>query len=45
MNQPWNIGEAGSIPDQGTEVPHAAEHLSPYATTGESVHLNTRSRN
>ena len=31
-NMPWNA-EAGSIPDRGTETPHAAEQLSPQATT------------
>ena len=39
-NPPYNAGDAGSIPDQGTKVPHAAGQLSPRATTTKLVRLN-----
>ena len=39
-NPPSNAGDAGSIPGQGTRFPHAAEHLSPRATTTELACLN-----
>ena len=29
QNLPGNAWDVGSIPDQGTEVPHAVEQLSP----------------
>ena len=32
---PYNAGDAGSIPGQGTRIPHAAGQLSPCATTTE----------
>ena len=32
---PSNAGDMGSIPDQGTRIPHASEQLSPCATTAE----------
>ena len=31
-NLPCNAGDSGSIPDQGTKIPHPAEQLSPLAT-------------
>ena len=34
-NSPSNAGDAGSIPDQGTKIPHAAGQLNPGATTTE----------
>ena len=41
-NLPSNAGGACSIPGQGTKIPHAAEQLSPCATTTELLHLNER---
>ena len=34
---PSNAGDAGLIPGRGTKIPHAAEELSPRATTTEPV--------
>ena len=39
-NPPSNAGDTGSIPGQGTEIPHAMGQLSPHATTTELVRLN-----
>ena len=39
-NPPCNAGDTGSIPGQGTKIPHAAGHLSPPATTAELTWLN-----
>ena len=39
-NPPYNGGDAGSIPGQGTRIPHAMEQLSPHATTTELTRLN-----
>ena len=36
-NPPSNAGDAGSIPGQGTKIPHAAGQLSPHATTTEPM--------
>ena len=36
-NLPSNAGDMGSIPGQGTKIPHAAGQLSPCATTTEPV--------
>ena len=36
-NQPWNAGDAGSIPGQGSKIQHAGEELSPHDTTREPV--------
>ena len=33
---PSNAGDVGSIPGQGTKLPHAAGHLSPQATAREA---------
>ena len=37
-NPSSNAGDVGSIPGQGTKIPHAAGQLSPRATTTEPVH-------
>ena len=34
-NPPCNAGDMGSIPAQGTEIPHTTEQLSPRATPRE----------
>ena len=34
-NPPSNAGDADSILDQGTEIPHATGQLSPHTTTTE----------
>ena len=34
-NLPYNAGHVGSIPGQGTKIPHAVRQLSPRATTRE----------
>ena len=39
-NPPSNAGDAGSIPGQGTKMPHATGQLSPHATTTEPRHHN-----
>ena len=39
-NPPSNAGDTGSIPGQGTKIPHATGKLSPRATTTEPGHLN-----
>ena len=39
-NPPYNAGHAGSIPGQGTKIPHAMGQLSLCATTTELTHLN-----
>ena len=39
-NLPSKVGDAGSIPDQGTKIPHATGQLSSYATTTEPAHHN-----
>ena len=41
-NLPYNAGDAGSIPGQGTKIPHAAGQLSPHATATELTGLNER---
>ena len=41
-NLPYNAGDAGSIPGQGTKIPRASGQLSPRATTTELVCLNQR---
>ena len=38
----YNARDAGSIPGQGTKIPHAARQLSPCTTTTELAHLNWR---
>ena len=39
-NLPYNAGDAGSIPGQGTKISHAAGQLSPSTTTTELTRLN-----
>ena len=39
-NLPYNAGDAGSIPGQGTKIPHAAGQLNLCATTTELTCLN-----
>ena len=39
-NPPYNAGDSGLIPGQGTKIPHAVGQLSPCATTTELVCLN-----
>ena len=39
-NLPYNAGDTGSIPVQGTKIPHAAGQLNPRATAAELAHLN-----
>ena len=39
---PANAGDVGSIPGQGTKIPHAAGQQSPHATTTELTLLNER---
>ena len=41
-NPPSNAGDAGSIPGQGTKIPHASGPLSLRAATTELVRLNER---
>ena len=39
-NPPSNAGDTGSIPGQGTKIPHAMGQISPGATTTELSRLN-----
>ena len=39
-NPPANAGDMGSIPGQGTKIPHAVEQLSLCATTTEPMSHN-----
>ena len=41
-NLPYNAGDTGSIPGQGTKIPHAPGQLSPHTTTTELAHFNSR---
>ena len=43
-NLPSNAGHAGSIPSQGTKIPHAVRQLSPHAPTTELACVNERVR-
>ena len=36
-NPTSNAGDANSIPDRGTKIPHAAGQLSPHTTTTEHM--------
>ena len=36
-NLPWNAGDIGSIPGQGTKIPHATKQLSLHTITREPV--------
>ena len=42
-NSPCSAGDPGSIPGQGTKIPHTAEQLSQCTTTREPVHRKERS--
>ena len=39
-NPPSNAGGAGSIPGQGTKIPHSVGQLNPRAKTTELAFLN-----
>ena len=39
-NPPSNAGDAGSIPGQGTKIPHAVRQLSPCAAITEQASHN-----
>ena len=39
-NLTYNAGDEGSIPSQGTGIPHAMGQLSSRTTTTELAHLN-----
>ena len=39
-NPPSNAVDEGSIPGQGTKIPHVAGQLSPHATTREPKRPN-----
>ena len=41
-NPPFNAGDVGSIPGQGTKIPHAAGQLNPSAATTEPAHSGAR---
>ena len=41
-NPPCNVGDAHSIPERGTKIPHATEQLSSQAATTEPVHYKQR---
>ena len=41
-NLPSNAGDAGSIPDRGTKIPHAEGQLSLRAATTEPTRLSER---
>ena len=41
-NPPCNAGDVGSIPGQGTKIPHTAEQLSLSATAREFMHYPTQ---
>ena len=43
-NPPYNAGGTGSIPGQGTKIPHAAGQLSPRAATSDLACLSERAR-
>ena len=40
LNPPFNARDAGLIPARGTKTPHAAEELSPRATSNKPLHHN-----
>ena len=39
-NPPYNEGDVGSIPGQGTKIPHATQQLGPCSATTEFACLN-----
>ena len=42
-NLPRNVGNSGSIPGQGTKIPHAAGQLSPNTRSRETMYHNRAS--
>ena len=42
-NLPFNAGDTGLIPGQGTKIPHAAGQLSPHTATRELACCDYRS--
>ena len=36
----WNAGQSGSIPGQGSKIPHATEQLSLHTATTEPMYHN-----
>ena len=42
-NLPWNAGDPGSIPGQGTKLSHATEQLNLLITAREPARQNERS--
>ena len=43
-NLPCDEGDSGSVPGQGTKIPHAKGQLSPWATTRDLMRWNYCSR-
>ena len=41
-NPPSNAGHVGSIPGQGTKIPHATGQLSPHTATKKIPHAATK---
>ena len=39
-NMLYKAGDTGSIPGQGTKIPHAIQQLNPSASTTETEHHN-----
>ena len=39
-NPPSNAGDVGSLPGQGTKIPHASGQLSPHTSTTEPARHN-----
>ena len=39
-NPPFNAGDVGLIPGQGTKIPHAVRQLSPHAASTEPARHN-----
>ena len=45
MNLPSSAEDAGSVPGQRTEIPHATRQLSPHAAPVEPMHSEARMLN
>ena len=41
-NPSANVRDEGSIPGQGTKIPHASGQLSPFTAAGESLYTATK---
>ena len=41
-NLPFNVGDVGLIPSQGTRIPHARGQRSPFTATIEPMHFGAR---